>query len=296
MEARNADGARTRANTSAAKRRPHGMNGPERVCPRCGTPAEAVWCPGCGLNLKQQGDLPTREAYQAKERERAWLEKEKQAREEQEWRERVASEERWRQEEAERAAQRAAQSRTPKPDASSGEPGSPKSNRLRRSGFWLAAALVGGLGLAVWLTVGRVETRDSDRPVVSTSAPDSAVPNGRDASPAASDSGFVMPSGNIGCRVDAQQLRCDILQTTAALQPPASCELDYGDAFVLGPTGRPRAICHGDTVFNEASRTLSYGMLSHNGPFTCESARRGLTCRNRDGHGWFLSRGSIQLF
>lgn len=45
----------------------------EHVCPRCGTPAGGVWCAGCGLNLKQQRDLPTADAYSAKVREGEWL-------------------------------------------------------------------------------------------------------------------------------------------------------------------------------------------------------------------------------
>lgn len=45
----------------------------ERVCPRCGAPAEAVWCRGCGLNLRLESELPSREAYEAKIREREWV-------------------------------------------------------------------------------------------------------------------------------------------------------------------------------------------------------------------------------
>jgi hypothetical protein len=48
--------------------------GSHPVCPRCGTGAtEAIWCGGCGLNLRQQGELPTADAYAAKVRERSWL-------------------------------------------------------------------------------------------------------------------------------------------------------------------------------------------------------------------------------
>ncbi len=44
------------------------------VCSRCGTPAgSSRWCSGCGLNLSLQDDLPTAEAFAAKEREAEWL-------------------------------------------------------------------------------------------------------------------------------------------------------------------------------------------------------------------------------
>jgi len=49
-------------------------SGTHRVCPRCGTAAaESVWCESCGLNLKQQDELPTADAYAAKKREERWL-------------------------------------------------------------------------------------------------------------------------------------------------------------------------------------------------------------------------------
>lgn len=45
-----------------------------RVCPRCGSPAdEGVWCERCGLNLRQQNELPTADAFAAGVREQRWL-------------------------------------------------------------------------------------------------------------------------------------------------------------------------------------------------------------------------------
>lgn len=46
-----------------------------RVCPRCGIEpsSDETFCAGCGLNLRQQSDLPTRAAFQAQEREQRWL-------------------------------------------------------------------------------------------------------------------------------------------------------------------------------------------------------------------------------
>lgn len=52
------------------------------MCPRCGTPAgDAVWCSGCGLNLRQQGELPTADLYSAGIRERDWLARQESERE-----------------------------------------------------------------------------------------------------------------------------------------------------------------------------------------------------------------------
>jgi hypothetical protein len=48
--------------------------GAHSVCPRCGAAVgDGVWCEGCGLNLRQQTELPTADAYTGKVRERRWL-------------------------------------------------------------------------------------------------------------------------------------------------------------------------------------------------------------------------------
>ena len=41
---------------------------------------------------------------------------------------------------------------------------------------------------------------------------------------------------------------------------------------------------------------LAYGRTWTWHGFTCKSERRGLTCRNRSRHGYFLSRGSQRVF
>lgn len=48
------------------------------MCPRCGAKAgDSVWCDSCGLNLKQQKDLPTADVYAARVREREWKDAQK---------------------------------------------------------------------------------------------------------------------------------------------------------------------------------------------------------------------------
>jgi hypothetical protein len=106
---------------------------------------------------------------------------------------------------------------------------------------------------------------------------------------------FRTPSGNIGCIGDAASLRCDIRSTTVPLpRRPRGCDLDYGDAFAMTPRGRARRICHGDTALAGRS-VLAYGRARRIGPFRCVSRTAGLSCRNRVGHGWFLSRERIAL-
>jgi hypothetical protein len=110
---------------------------------------------------------------------------------------------------------------------------------------------------------------------------------------------FRTPSGNIGCvaSTNPNGLRCDI---KSGLRPrpvrPNDCHLDYGDSLEMGATGRPAFTCHGDTVFDPRAKVLAYGKTLTYGPFRCTSRPAGLTCRNRAGHGWFLSRASYRRF
>lgn len=111
---------------------------------------------------------------------------------------------------------------------------------------------------------------------------------------------FRMPSGNIGCGyVDDPRhyLRCDILESSDKPRgKPSECDLDYGHAYAMNRRGRARTLCAGDTVVNPNAPVLRYGKTKRIGGFTCKSKRSGLRCKNRSGHGWFLSRARIDLF
>jgi hypothetical protein len=108
---------------------------------------------------------------------------------------------------------------------------------------------------------------------------------------------FTTPSRNIGCAGDSTFVRCDIRRTRAKPPPkPRSCRFDWGNAFELRQRGRARRLCYSDTVLG-SRRVLAYGKSMKLGPrITCTSRRSGLTCRNRDGHGFFLSRARVRLF
>lgn len=112
---------------------------------------------------------------------------------------------------------------------------------------------------------------------------------------------FVSPSRNIGCIGSSAVVRCDIAQTRAAPPPrPASCRLDWGNAFEVERRGRGHGLCAGDTALpspGQRVRVLAYGTTIRLGNgLRCTSRRTGLTCLNRGGHGFLLSRGTIRVF
>lgn len=112
---------------------------------------------------------------------------------------------------------------------------------------------------------------------------------------------FATPSLNIGCYSTTTDVRCDIRRSRATRPSrPRGCRFDWGTAYGLTRTGRGRGLCVSDTALPNPSnppRILRYGRsIRVNAGITCTSRRAGLTCRNRAGHGFFLSRERIRLF
>jgi hypothetical protein len=106
---------------------------------------------------------------------------------------------------------------------------------------------------------------------------------------AADGSAFRLPSRNINCAVEAAELRCDI---NSGLRPAPRCRYE-GDpvALRLSARGRVRPGCASDSVYSSRATVLAYGHTWTRAGFRCTSSVRGLTCRNRAGHGFFLARG-----
>lgn len=110
------------------------------------------------------------------------------------------------------------------------------------------------------------------------------------------DPGFRTPSDNIACTVFDSHLRCDISKNQAKLPPPPKdCNLDWGNAFEMSQRGLSIRQCVGDTVYAKQP-ILVYGKTWQFSGFTCTSRTNGLTCRNQDGHGWFINRLQQKLF
>ena len=106
---------------------------------------------------------------------------------------------------------------------------------------------------------------------------------------------FQTPSHNIGClyqKLHPLALRCDI---RSDLKPPPSKPKGCTSAlstggYQVGATGRAQKVCAGDTVLSPDARVGRYGTTWRGGTFTCKSSLSGLRCKNRSGHGFFLSR------
>lgn len=110
--------------------------------------------------------------------------------------------------------------------------------------------------------------------------------------------GFTSPSGNIGCYVDPESVRCDIGERDWAPPPrPADCPefTDFGQGVTLDAGGAAGFVCAGDTVLNSGP-PLAYGDTITAGPVRCESTSAGIRCWDFvRGGGFSLSRERYSL-
>lgn len=108
--------------------------------------------------------------------------------------------------------------------------------------------------------------------------------------------GFTSPSGNIGCIIDPDYVRCDIRDREWSPPPrPADCTYDYGQGIALSPGRSAAFVCAGDTALN-AGPPLAYGDKIFAGTLECTSNPSGMNCWDfRYGHEFTLSREGYRL-
>ena len=109
---------------------------------------------------------------------------------------------------------------------------------------------------------------------------------------------FQSPSGNIGCYIYKQGVRCDIREHTWPTPPkPASCDVDYGQGVGVGEHGRADYVCAGDTALDPSSPVLGYGDRISKGNIPLREQDQGHALREPDTKdGFFLSRDVVRLF
>jgi Family of unknown function (DUF6636) len=111
---------------------------------------------------------------------------------------------------------------------------------------------------------------------------------------------FQTPTGNIRCMFDdtddTPYVRCDMkFNEVQTSQRARDCDLDWGGAFAVDAR-RAERVCHGDTLTHEEFPVLPYGATWRAAGITCVSQQSGLTCTNRKGRGFQLSRATQRIF
>jgi hypothetical protein len=114
--------------------------------------------------------------------------------------------------------------------------------------------------------------------------------------PTDQDYSFLSPTGNIGCVMSSQSVRCDIVERTYPDPPrPPGCELAYGNTLFLDAAGAQPG-CVGDTIISPGAPTLGYGTGRKMAGFTCTMAEVGVRCENASGSGFALARSTFETF
>ena len=126
---------------------------------------------------------------------------------------------------------------------------------------------------------------------------------------AATNGFFKTPSSNILCSyansTGAASVGCVVKSGLKPPPPRRGPECSPGLVVGLGATGRVHtegSECPGEDapetpyVGADVARVLGYGKTWSGGGIHCTSAVTGLTCRNRRGHGFFLSRDKWRAF
>ncbi len=110
---------------------------------------------------------------------------------------------------------------------------------------------------------------------------------------------FQIPSGNIHCgAIRSGGLDCELGTNTAKLPAkPKDCNLEWGNRFRMSSTGKAQRLCHIDALGRDPKhQVIGYGKTWRGEGFTCTSKVTGLTCKNKEGRGWTLSKNKQQLF
>jgi hypothetical protein len=120
--------------------------------------------------------------------------------------------------------------------------------------------------------------------------------------------GFHSPTGNIKCLFipNPGVLRCQIPRADYAKTLQARCMGPKGEGvdwhgFELTASRKGGVTCSGGILYSPGTQrpsyvNLPYGKTWRQGVFSCRSRAIGVTCRNRTGHGLFVSRQTWRVW
>lgn len=111
------------------------------------------------------------------------------------------------------------------------------------------------------------------------------------------------PSGNILCNVSRGSAECTAVHTAwPSYVPNPGCEEDWSpNVLLLNRAGVSVGACHGGVGFGCGPAlwpctTLAYGRSVRRGAIRCTSRRPGVTCLDRRGVGFTISRERLAIF
>lgn len=114
---------------------------------------------------------------------------------------------------------------------------------------------------------------------------------------------FQTPSENIVCSTRAEVnenggVTCLIrdINSKPIISRPKDCDGDWGNMFYVSATGKTKLACYSDHPFDQYPLTLNYGDTIKGKTYQCTSQKTGMTCMNKELHGFTLSKDSQNIF
>jgi hypothetical protein len=113
---------------------------------------------------------------------------------------------------------------------------------------------------------------------------------------------FATPSGNIKCFAAPSRggfVECTVMSGLVPHPTRPACDLDRPGLEVSARGATAEPMCSGGAdpaVLDARIPTLGYGSVWHRFGAFCISQKSGITCINRDGHGFFLARERWETF
>lgn len=107
---------------------------------------------------------------------------------------------------------------------------------------------------------------------------------------------FMLPSGNIACRLGEDGVRCEIASSSFGDDPAGQCEGRWAGALVVaGGLGEPTCLEAWSGL--GAGTVLRYGESTRLGGYACAASAEGVACRNdATGHGFWLRSSGYLVF
>lgn len=203
------------------------------------------------------------------------------------------------------AAGAGASGATPRPPAGRGGGnggGGRRSDRL--SPGWIAFIVVDALLVigAIVFAISLLGGGDDDPAGEATTPPAASATESTEETPPAEPTvseTFASESLNITCEVTDLSATCVIAQLGTQPAPVAGCDGTVGYKVVLGADGSVEQPCvpaaEQPQPAPDGTAVLDYGTSKTVGPFTCDSAETGMTCRDdATGKGFTIARAGIR--
>ncbi|MGP7961489.1 hypothetical protein ACTVCO_11875 [Sanguibacter sp. A247] len=107
---------------------------------------------------------------------------------------------------------------------------------------------------------------------------------------------FMLPSGNIACRLSGNEVRCEIANSSFGDDPAGQCVGRWGGALVVaGGVGEPTCLESWSGLGR--GTVLRYGESTRTSGYSCAATTEGVACRHdASGHGFWLRSSGYLVF